>query len=601
MSAPEHLQGHPHGRARAVADLIHRSFAGPFGNVFAIGIFVFGTSLDRDHPVATRLYLGMLALRLLGRVVLTLVWRRTHSGPAPFPLWLIRISAYTLSAPTGFYAAFVIRQYGYGEWNSLFVYLFAMACAMSGTTAIAPDLRVGIGYQLSLLLPIVLGNLSRGGRQAYVVGASTLLFAAYAVIQSIRQNTDYRNSVAADVALRKRAEDLEVARIAADAASRAKSQFLANMSHEIRTPMNGVLGMLDLVLRSNLSAEQRQHLSYARESAHSLLTLLNDILDHSKAESGKLELEKTDFALDEVVESGVGPFLPQAAEKGITLSTSIEPDVPRFLKGDPTRFRQVIINLVSNALKFTASGSIRVLVSTDSTGDQTTLLHFAVADTGPGIPPDKQRLIFEAFSQADGSITRRFGGSGLGLAICRDLVELMGGRIWVESEPGRGSTFHFTAGFAASSGPNPAEKRAEPAPAICRPLRVLIAEDNLINQKLLTRVLDIGGHTYEVAANGEEALSRFYEGQFDVILMDVQMPGMDGLEATRRVRAAESATGSHVPIIGVTAGATPAELTACVASGMDSCLTKPIAIRDVEQLLARVSAGWDPGNRARGR
>jgi signal transduction histidine kinase/CheY-like chemotaxis protein len=591
MPVPKDLAQHPLGRARAVVDLVHRSYAGPIGNVFAVGTLWFGTNLCHEHPVATGLYLGIMAFRLVLRVVLTLVWRRTRLGPARFPIGLIGFSAYALSAPTGLYAAFIIRHYGYGDWNTLVIYVFAMACAISGTAAIAPNLPMAIGFQVSLLLPIVLVSLSAPGHYARIVGATTSLLAVYAVIQSIRQNADYWNSVAADVALRDRAEELEAARIAADAASRAKSQFLANMSHEIRTPMNGVLGMLDLVLRSNLSAEQRQHLGYARESAQSLLGLLNDILDRSKAEAGKLELEKTDFAVREVVQTAVGPYHAQAAQKGISLSTSIDPDVPQFLKGDPTRVRQVIVNLVSNALKFTETGSIRVWVSVESLREQTTMLHFMVADTGPGIPLDKQDLIFEAFSQADGSITRRFGGTGLGLAICRDLVKLMGGRIWLESQPGRGSTFHFTAGFAPSSGIPLAEPLPEPAAKGCGPLRVLVAEDNLINQKLLGHMLKIGGHSFEIAENGQQAVSRSRERRFDVILMDVQMPGMDGLEATRRIRASEGASGPRLPIIGVTAGATAAELASCLASGMDSCITKPLAIREVEEVLARVSAG----------
>lgn len=590
MPALRDLQQHPQGRARAAADLLHRSFAGPIANVLAIVIFLFGTRLPVEHPIATTLYLGMLAIRQIGRLVITrLIGRKQHARPVQVPLGLIRISAYTLSAPTGLFASFIVRQYGFDSWNTLFIFIFAMACAVSGTTAIAPDLRTAIGFQLSLLLPIAFVTLSMGGDQGYSASAATVAITGYAVVQTIRQNADYWNSVAADVALRKRAEELEVARMAADEANRAKSQFLANMSHEIRTPMNGVLGMLDLVLRTDLSSEQRQHLGYARESAHSLLGLLNDILDHSKAEAGKLELEMTDFAIRSTVEEAVRPFLSQAATKGITLDTSIESDVARFFKGDPVRLRQVITNLVSNALKFTERGTVRILVSMESPARERPVLHFAVADTGLGIPREKQQSIFEAFSQADGSITRRFGGTGLGLAICSDLVRLMGGRIWVESEPGLGSTFHFTAAFESSSGRVTVEECDETAPVACTPLRVLIAEDNVINQKVLTRVLSLGGHSYEVAANGEEAFAHYRTGGFDLILMDVQMPGTDGLEATRQIRSAESTSGDRLPIIGVTAGASASEVAACLAAGMDSCITKPIVIREVEQLLAGIA------------
>jgi len=352
--------------------------------------------------------------------------------------------------------------------------------------------------------------------------------------------------------------------------------------------------MLDFVLRTNLSSEQRQHLGYARESARAMIGLLNDVLEHSKAEAGRLELDETDFAVREVVEGAVATFIAQAAEKGIGLNATVDPDVPAFLKGDPARVRQVVINLVSNALKFTQTGSVRASVSLESQCEQNCVLHFLVADTGPGIPPEKQAMIFEAFSQGDGSITRRFGGTGLGLTICRDLVKLMGGRIWVESEPGHGSTFHFTAGFAPSPVKAKAEPPPEPPPMVGGPLRVLIAEDNLINQKLLAQMLKIGGHSFEIAENGEQAVSRFCESRFDLILMDVQMPGMDGLEATRRIRALAGSSGPRLPIIGVTAGASAAELATCVASGMDSCISKPISIHEMEQLLARISAGRPP-------
>ena len=577
---------------RAAADLVHRSFAGPIGCVFAIAILLFSTPLYRDHPFETVLYIGAMVSRLASRVVLSLVWRRRRPGPVLFPRWMIAVSACLLSIPTGLFAGFVVYHYGCESWNTLFIVVFALICAISGTTAIAPDLSLMLVFETTLLLPVIAGCFWAGSAHSGVAALSVALFSIYIVIHALRLNADYWNGMRADLALKARAEELQAARIAAEEASRAKSRFLASMSHEIRTPMNGVLGMLGLALESDLSDEQREHLGYARQSANCLLTLLNDLLDHSKAEAGKLSLEHLDFAVGQLMADALSPFLVQAAAKGISLTCTVDQAVPRDLRGDPTRVRQVIVNLVSNAMKFTSSGSIRVSVAVDAAVAGTTLAHFQVADTGPGIPAEQQRDIFEAFSQGDKSITRRYGGTGLGLTICRDLVTMMGGRIWVESEPGRGSTFHFTVAFTAPSGPAPSERPAVARPALSavRPLRILVAEDNLVNQKLLTRLLARAGHDSALAHNGEQALSLFHEGPFDLVLMDVQMPLMDGLEATRRIRAAEMSTGSHVPIVGVTAGASAEELENCLASGMDSWLTKPITVPALENLLARVSA-----------
>ncbi|HWQ52953.1 MAG TPA: ATP-binding protein [Bryobacteraceae bacterium] len=592
MSNRAKIEEHPVAKVRAAADIAHRSFAGPIGCVFVVAILLASTPLYRDHPVATGLFVAAMLARLAPRLVLAVLWRRRPEPPR-FPPWAIASSAYLLSLPTGLFGAFIIGLYGFLSWNAFLIVLFALSCAISGASVTAPHLKLVLAFQITLLLPIVVNCFRAGGDHATMAGLSMTLFLVYVIIHSIRLNADYWNSVAADLALKERAEQLQAARLAADVASQAKSEFLAKMSHEIRTPMNGVLGMLELVLDTGLSGEQREYLGYARQSAHSLLTLLNDLLDHSKAESGKLVLEQIDFSIHALVGEAVTPFLVQAAAKGLNLTCTVREGVPEYLRGDPTRVRQVAVNLVSNAIKFTPSGSITFSVAMDGLVDGRTVLHFQVADTGPGIPEEKQQGIFEAFSQGDNSITRRFGGSGLGLAICRDLVSLMGGRIWVESEPGRGSTFHFTARFAAPSMAAPAERPAVLSPGVpdARPLRILVAEDNLINQKLLTRLLAKAGHEFEVAANGEAACSLWDGNRFDLVLMDVQMPVMDGLEATRRIRAAEASNGCRIPIVGVTAGASSGELEACIDSGMDACITKPIMIADLDNLLAGVSRG----------
>ena len=421
-------------------------------------------------------------------------------------------------------------------------------------------------------------------------------------------HTDVTALKRAEEDLQRRANELREARDSAERANRAKSTFLANVSHEIRTPLNAVIGSAELLGETDLTPDQQHHVEAIHVSAEALLDIINDILDFSKLEADRVEPDAAPFRLRERIRAWVRSFAPRLHEKPVKLVTEVAADVPDALIGDERLLRQVLANLLSNAIKFTAAGRIVLRVRTEtrvgngdrggsgdgdrsgSGNDGGATLRFELEDTGIGIPPEKQQVIFEEFVQGDASTTRHYGGTGLGLAIAARLVDVLGGRIGLVSEPGKGSTFHFTARFALPAAEAPGvDAGAEPATpeTALGPLRILVVEDSVANQEVAIGMLKKGGHTVRVAASGAAAVAATADESYDVILMDLQMPEMDGYEAVRRIRRREAAAGaSPAAIVALTARASRGSETYCLQSGFDGYLLKPYRSRELSDVIA---------------
>ena len=572
-------------------DLALRIRHGFYAYPLLLGILWFTSTLPADHPrvwwtVASWL-IGLNFVRMF------LVFRREQLYDRSPKAWCISIEATTLAVASGFGLLLTCTGIWYDleNWNLQATLVFNIGIAAGSLIGLTPCYRLMVLNPIVLFVPGTLVAACQGGDKGIGVAIAGGVFVAFLLGQGKALHQSYIGLNWEQAVSRKRSGELEQSRRDAEAASEAKSQFLANLSHEIRTPMNGILGMARLALDDNPSPAVRESIETLEQCATGLLDILNDMLDFSKLDAGKLVLDSVPFSPRQLLEEATKLLAPQARVKKIALELDAPSDLI-VVEGDMLRLRQVLVNLIGNAIKFTSQGSVRVSCKAMLREPGLWELAFAVADTGIGIEPGQQAMIFEAFHQADGSISRRFGGTGLGLAICSRIVDAMGGAIKVDSAPGKGSQFSFSCCFSEGVAQSLVHlHRAVELPRVVPALTILVAEDNAVNQRLIERLLTRHDHRVVLATNGREALDAATHQHFDMILMDISMPELDGMEAARQLRLWESGTGrSHTPILAITANAMKGDRERFAAVGMDGYLAKPFTANQLYGVIEQFSS-----------
>ena len=574
-------------QSQADAELARRAPAGMLVFACLVPLLLFSTNFFRVHhgALVTALVVtyGSITLRSW------LVWRAGNLFRFRRSVWMALKFVAVLS-PTVMWDMFYCinsTRSGPETWDPMLL-LLCMVCTCFGALhSFTPKLSLLWAYQYTLLIgPVAVGVLVRSPHH-WMIAASVGALLLFITVQGKVLYTQYWHGLEYEGSLRRAIQK-------AEAASEAKSAFLANMSHEIRTPLAGLLGMITVTLESDLPDEQREQLQVARHSGLLLQGILNDVLDLSKIDAGKVVLEARDFNLATTLEEVILLLKPEARKKGLELRVQYPADLPRWFRGDAGKIRQIALNFIGNALKFTAHGGVTVVVTADAGGPAEASTTIAVRDTGIGLTPEQQSHLFEPFTQADSSTTRRYGGTGLGLAICKRLAEVMGGSVGVVSTAGGGSTFWATLPLIrldprqANEIPHTKDSRPHPK----RQGRVLVVEDNLVNQKILTRLLERRGLDVDTAANGREAVRMVKAMPYALVFMDCLMPEMDGYQATELIRSHErQLPAGRTPVVAMTANALPGDRERCLQAGMDDYLSKPLIVVELERILSQWIAG----------